>query len=277
MEVKLVVTLVINIHNSGSTIAEVLQTWFETCADLTQLEILAVCDGCTDDSVGECNRWSAEHPGVDMKVLHTPDVWEIKANNAALKRASGEIIIFAQDDNTMHTFGWDQIVCDIFEKPCVGAVGLLAGLRFTSPLAYLRVEAYTPHKGDTWIAECSADARYVHVVDAINRPFAVRTAELRSFGGLCEDYCPLEWDDADLCMVLRKLGYHILYAPLDCVNSTRRMKTLGPGRMDDDFKRGKAIFQARHIPYLNGPCFHSAFGFWGALRNVNSLYNVQAI
>jgi O-antigen biosynthesis protein len=82
--------------------------------------------------------------------------------------------------------------------------------------------------------------------------FATRRSVLEQVGGFDERFS-LEYNDTDLCLRLRALGYRIVYTPLaELVHTEKasRGERLPPG---EDL----ALFRARWQPWLaNDPSWH---------------------
>ena len=52
--------------------------------------------------MSSCNK------DIKIKIVHTPDVFETKANNAGLKEAEGDKLIIVQDDMVVKENGWNE-------------------------------------------------------------------------------------------------------------------------------------------------------------------------
>ena len=63
-----------------------------------EYELIVVIDGCTDNSEEAVIMNTLESTDIDYTIVHTPDVFETKANNAGIKKATGEYVIIIQDD-----------------------------------------------------------------------------------------------------------------------------------------------------------------------------------
>ncbi|MFA4973738.1 MAG: glycosyltransferase [bacterium] len=254
------ITLAFDIFNKEDSIAAVLQSWLATTSGKHDIEVIAVYDACVDTS-----RTIAEEvvrdAGVAYQGLETDDVFEIKANNAALKVATGDLIVFVQDDNLMWDRNWDALLARIAALPRTGAMGLLAGLKVYPSGTYERIECWRERKGDHYAKHNISPDRYplaAYSVNAINRPFAIATSLLRAQGGLDETYCPMDFDDLSLSIDLFRKGYTNYYIPFAVVNTSAKFSTIGPKQAAANYQHGRQVFLDRHLDYLGGqyytPC-----------------------
>jgi len=97
-------SIVLTIHNKAWLIPRVVSSILNYTT--APYELILVFDGCTDSS----EKVAIESIGqrkISYKTIHTPDVYETKANNAGIKEASGEQIIIVQDDMVVNEIGWN--------------------------------------------------------------------------------------------------------------------------------------------------------------------------
>lgn len=249
-------TLALDIFNKEATIESVVRSWLDTLSGKHDIEVIAVFDAlhdCSDLTVGKLMK---NYPTVAYRSLYTPDVFEIKANNAALALATGDVIVFVQDDNSMYDRHWDDTLAAIWQQsPDTGTVSLLSGVRMHPNFDLDRIECYRSHKDErAWVHGINKDAYPlgVYQVDAINRPFSVRVDVLRGYGGLDEAYCPMDYDDADLSFKLLRDGYRNLYAPFDVLNICAKKETLSQATIAENYQRGERIAKARWGSFIAG-------------------------
>ncbi len=244
------ITLAFTIHDKEDTIESVLRSWLDTLSGKHTVEILACFDACSDASYAIVEDWMAGYPWISYRDFVTDDIYEIRCNNLMLKHADGDLFLSCQDDNWQHTPHWDDALVTLMENtPTVGAVGLLAGVRMKRDFSLDRIECYTPEKdaGGGWVHGIGPDTYPlgVYQVDVINRPFASRTDLLRSYSGLDEAYCPMDWDDADLSLKLLRDGYTNLYLPLNVLNTCGKKATLSEAQMSANYVHGERIARQR--------------------------------
>lgn len=249
------ITLAFDIFNKRDTIREVVESWLNTLSGQHKIEVIAVFDALRDSSDSVVAEVTANYPLSAYKPLYMDDVFEIKANNNALDSATGDIIVFCQDDTLIYDAGWDDTLATCFDARApfgsngfTGAVGLLAGVGMNRDFSYHRIECYRPHKhAGAWVHGITKDAYplSVYQVDFINRPFAISVPLLRNYGGLDEAYCPMDWDDADLSFKLAADGFVNYYVPFDLVNTSAKQQTLTSAQMSANYQHGEAVAKQR--------------------------------
>ena len=161
-------------------------------------ELILVYDGCTDNSEKIVNREIKFKKGSmkKLKVLYTPDVYEVKANNAGMKTAIGSYFIIIQDDQIIYERGWEkrltypmEVYNNVFAVSARAAhdnVKAKKGLKYLN-LVDNRINKYV-----------SRNTFFIR--DSCNRgPLALRADMIKKLNYLDEEYAPQQWDDIDLC------------------------------------------------------------------------------
>lgn len=250
------ITLAFCVFNKAFYLRSLLDSWLSNLSGKHTYEVIVVCDACRDESVMVARATLAKYDLERAEVIETPDIFEIRANNAALEWASedSDLIIFVQDDNWIYTPDWDDLMVKArkqVKKP--GAIALLAGGVFAADgETYQRVEVKTPHK-DIYFDRVNEGEQYtpgLYEVDFVTRPFAVSTKALRELGGLGgPEFDVLCWDDVDLCLKLQKAGCSNLYLSLDVLNTAGGQTTM-PERMCESFINNQNIVMPRYMGYL---------------------------
>jgi len=248
------ITMAFGIYNKAQWLAPLMTSWLTNLSDKHQYEVIVVCDACVDESASIAMRTMKEYPHIHYIPLETPDVHEIAVNNIALKHAAtdSDIIIFIQDDNWIYDPGWDEMLAKVFDTvEKVGAVGLLAGVNFDSKFHRSRVECDRAHKGDSFAVHNLAPRTLgIYPVDAAIRPFAVRTALLRKYGGLGKGFDLVVWDDIELSFRLIRDGYMNLYVPFDLVNTSEIAESMNTARWRQSFAFNEQLTKKRHLQWL---------------------------
>jgi len=176
----------------------------------------------------------------------------VEACNTALPHATAPALLYLNNDLLLSPGACQAALDRLFASPDTGAVGAkfirTNGLlqeagsiiwRDGSTLGYLRdADPNTP------------EANFVREVDFCSGAFLMlRTELVKQLGGFDDDYRPAYYEEADLCVRLRKAGWRILYDPAitiqhfeygsaDATASTRLMM------------RNHRIFTAKHMDYL---------------------------
>ena len=130
------ITLAITIYNKEEWIESLLDSWISNLSGKNEYEVIIVFDDCRDRSEAIAEDYLVRHP-IEHKFLHADDKFEIFCNNLALDNATGDYIIFIQDDNWMYDRNWDITLEQVINKvDNVGVIGFLAGLRFVKPVPF---------------------------------------------------------------------------------------------------------------------------------------------
>ena len=87
-------SIILTVHNKGWLLPRVLDGIKQNTTG--SYELIVVLDGCTDDSESILNDFVKSNKDIKIKTVHTPDVFETKANNAGLKEAEGDKLIIVQ-------------------------------------------------------------------------------------------------------------------------------------------------------------------------------------
>ena len=168
------------------------------------------------------------------KVMRYPGEFHFSAmNNAAAAAARGRYLVFLNNDTVIHDAGWLPALLDQASQPDVGAVG--AKLLF--PSGTLQHVGVVIHRG----------ARPDHPFsnrreEEIDHPWFPKVAcEVAAVTGACmmvrrdlflrlggfDPAMRVAYNDIDLCLRLRSLGYRIVFTPF-CVLTHHECATRSP-------------------------------------------------
>ena len=193
----------------------------------------------------------------------------LNINNAA-SHAKGEFVLTLNNDTTV-TPNWLSSMVEIFRKdPRAGLVGSKlvypdGSLQEAGGIIWKDASAWNYGKG----ADPQApEFNYVKEVDYISGASNLIRRDLwLQLKGLDERYVPAYFDDSDLAMSIRRLGYKVIYQPLSVVvhyeglthgtstgSGTKRYQQLNHEKFVDKWKtvlseehleNGKNVFYAR--------------------------------
>jgi glycosyltransferase involved in cell wall biosynthesis len=273
------ITLAFTIYNKEDWIESILKSWIDNAEEKSELEIIIVFDDLKDKSKIIAEEYLKDS-GINFQFLFADDKHEIYCNNLALERATGDYIIFIQDDNWLYDKGWDVVLKKtIQETNKVGAIALLAGAKivlpsvmtkilnilrrisdrlffkeekFYSEFGLSRLESDREHKGTNFsqlnISSLPMGVWKTHV---ITRPFCVSRELLLDYGGLKKVFMPHTGDDVDLSLRLIGDGYQNLYISFDLVN----ISTLGDNKIHgsnkDNIKNAYKLNYLYHKEIIN--------------------------
>ena len=123
------ITLAINIYNKEKWIESLLDSWISNLSGKNEYEIIIVFDDCQDKSVEIAEEYLRGCP-YEHKFLFADDKFEIFCHNLALENATGDYVVFVQDDNWIYDKNWDTLLEQVLQRvDNVGVIGLLAGVR----------------------------------------------------------------------------------------------------------------------------------------------------
>jgi GT2 family glycosyltransferase len=199
-------------------------------------------------------------------------------NNAAARVASGELLLFANNDIEARVGGWLDAMVGHAQRLAVGAVGA----RLVYP------DGAIQHAG----VAIGLGGIAGHVLRGLpsDRPgyasMAIVTRDCSVVTGACvmvrrevfdevggfDEQLPVAFNDVDFCLKLREKGYLIVYTPLaELVHHESRSR----GHTDDDFEKNRVLARwgealAAGDPYLNVHLSH--WRYWCPLSTAQEDY-----
>ena len=221
-----------------------------------------------DNGPGAAAASGRMRAGPRRRVIEDPSPfnWSL-LNNRAAEAASGDALLFANDDMLMLSEGWDVRILAQLARPEIGVVG--ARLLFpndTVQHAGVRLgwRGGSIHEGlGAGRDEPGPDARWItpRRASAVTGAFlAVRAPLFHELGGFDAQLMPVSHSDLDFCLKSRAAGLAVLYDPLielyhfesvsrglDAVDPAKQARFDAEKRAFED-KWGAA---ARHEPGLN--------------------------
>ena len=232
-------------------------------------EIVVVDNGSTEKALLEYFKELTARPNV--KVLKYDAPFNYSAiNNLAAARASGEYLIFLNNDTKVVSPEWMEEMLMFAQRSDVGAVG--AKLVYPDGTIQhggvaLGVEGIADHvfKGlrrsdPGYIGRLSVPVEYSAVTAAC---IMMRRAVFDEVGGF-DTALAVAFNDVDLCMKIRKAGYRIVFTPfaelLHYESKSRGSDRTGKRRVRATKERW--FFQDRWILELDAgdPYYNPAFG-----------------
>ena len=176
----------------------------------------------------------------------------VESCNTALAQVTAPALLYLNNDLLLGMNACRLALTRLFSHPGIGAVG---GKLIRTNGQLQEAGSIIWRDGTTFGYLRDADpntpeANFVREVDYCSGAFLMlRTELVRRLGGFDDDYRPAYYEEADLCVRLRKSGYRIVYDPAvviqhfeygsaDASASTRMML------------RNHKIFIAKHLDYL---------------------------
>ena len=176
-------------------------------------EIIVVADVHTPEEVTSALSLMSK---VVIESFNEPFNFSKKCNVGAL-RASGEIILFLNDDMLAHSASWVSQIQQQFTDPLVGGAG---GLLLTpNGLVQCAGHANAPRPHLYGVGRDPLDPAFQSQLMTTRETsglsgacFAVRHTDYVEVGGMCEEL-PSSYNDVDLGFKLKATGKKLMYVP----------------------------------------------------------------
>lgn len=191
--------IAITVFNQEEIIERVLYGIFTNTT--TPFNLIILFDGCTDRTKERALNYINRYKPRLLKLLishDTPNLFELRANNAAFKLAQTDYLIAVQDDMVIQEFGWERrltyplrIYDDVFAVTARVAEDVVA-------FGADNLEKYENRAG---VELGTLDRNTFAIRDVINRgPIAFRRDYLHTLNYLSERYLPCALDDTDISL-----------------------------------------------------------------------------
>lgn len=194
------ITCLLTTHNKENMIVDVCNGILNNISKLTQ-QIIVVFDGCEDNTEFLVKNVLKNY-NKKLDFVYTDDVFELKANNAGLKKVDNDYVILIQDDMIIKEKDFDKRML----KPFINFNDVFA---VTSQTAHNNIE-----KNGYLYAYNEADRRkgysrdFYGVREIANRgPLMYDYSDIVKLNFFDEDFCPNSYDDHDISYrAYEKLG-----------------------------------------------------------------------
>lgn len=144
-----------------------------------------------------------------------------RLNNLSAREASGELLLFLNDDTEVISGEWLRALVEQAERPEVGAVGakllyrdariqhagIIVGVGGAAGHAHRHVDGFN---GSGYLNYPNVIRNYSAVTAAC---LMTRRDLFAEAGGFDEDHFPVSYNDVDFCLRLRAQGYLIIFTP----------------------------------------------------------------
>jgi glycosyltransferase involved in cell wall biosynthesis len=199
------ISVLVTIHNKDFLVDKCLSAIIKNSTHTK--EVIVVLDGCTDKS-SDIARSVLENCNISTKFIVLQDVFETRANNAALRASTSQYSILVQDDMVVDEVGWDYRLV----SPMLQYNDLFAVSAKNCHNNYLTGKEPGCGKDlirHTDMSDGLTSARdKIYIRDTVNRgPLALDTKRVETLNFLDEVYSPYTWDDHDLCYRARERGW----------------------------------------------------------------------
>ena len=195
------ISVILTIFNKEQILQTILEHLFLNSSSLIN-EYIFIIDGCTDNSeIILKNNLSKLPTTCTYQIIHTPDVFELRANNAGLRSCKNDYAVIVQDDMQIMEKDWDKrLLKPMLKYPDIWAVTA----RTTCSLSlsgdwYNIIEGPVGHN---YGKRTQLSRNLVYLGQVVNRgPLLIRMSVMRDIGYFDESLpgC-IGCDDVDACL-----------------------------------------------------------------------------
>jgi glycosyltransferase involved in cell wall biosynthesis len=205
-------SVIIPSFNNLSVLRRCLESWQRHASD-KPVEILVIEDGCRDETAEYLREVAASAWGRHfLRWFHENDVGELKCNNRGFREATSPLLLVWQDDMFLHSGRLvDEVIATFASYADIGLLSLSRGLNcipVDEPIETWN-DLIDWRRLQSTIGEGRLNWFRLQEVDIVIRPWVVRRECLDRVGLMDEAFCPHEWDEADLCMRIRRENWKI--------------------------------------------------------------------
>ncbi|MFF0943344.1 bifunctional polysaccharide deacetylase/glycosyltransferase family 2 protein [Kocuria sp. CPCC 205300] len=242
------VSVILPVFNEAPVVARTLAAL--RASDYPHLEVIAVDDGSTDDTLAIMEDIAATWPA--LKVITQPNAGKSVASNHAIMAATGEIVVTLDGDTLFEPRTISMLARHFYDTAGTRPVGAVAGHvkvgNRTGILTMWQSLEYISGICVTRVAEGVAGA--ISIVPGACA--AWRREALQQAGGYSHDTLA---EDADLTMTLQKLGWAVVQenqavawteAPMTVTGLAKQRLRWTYGNLQALWKHAGMLFRPRH-------------------------------
>lgn len=256
---KPVISLIIQTHNNWLITKLCIQSIFSTMRNLNY-EIIFVDNDSSDET--RKNLRFFESLGLIKVIYNTPEKTYAEANNQGAKIARGEYLVFMNND-VFVLDNWSENLIETFRKfPEIGIQGAKliyqnkliqhSGIVFKSLKDGLKYH-YHIYLGKPEAEKCVSKSREMQAVTGSF--LAIRRELFEQIGGFDEFY-QFGFEDLDICMAVRRLGFKVWYnaevKAIHLESATKKLKGLEKFVLD--------FTDPNNLQYKNHDYFYKKWG-----------------
>lgn len=222
------VSIIIPVYNQVAYTEKCLKALYDTGSD--ELAEIIVVDNASTDQTSVYLK--SQEPRI-VSIRNEKNLGFGGACNAGAKEANGQVLVFLNNDTEVHKDWLKQPVKHLLKNPNVGIVGskLLypdgtiqhAGIHFIARPDFKI--AHWPDHRFRGVPQTDSNVNRCEPVSAVTAACLFITRELFwRVGGFPEEY-HMYFEDVDLNLKVRSLGYQVIYEPSSVVTHYERRST----------------------------------------------------
>jgi len=226
------ISVIIPMFRSYSAVKDLITSW-DLTNDGTKIEIIFVDDCCPQNSKDAVlSKWlerKTELTGPIGKIIYSPENqgFGVSCNIGAMN-ATGDYLIFLNAD-TQVTPGWIRPIIRQLKKDEVGIVGNLqlkskdiidsAGSEWnwsSSSFEHIGRDIYNGVRlrSPFFLTNCPKEIFEAQEREMVTGAcLAIRKSLFQEIGGFNPNYRIAYWEDSEICMTVREMGYKVMYQP----------------------------------------------------------------
>jgi len=187
------VSVCLSIYNQEAIIDRIILGILNNMSNNVK-ELIIVLDGITDKTEVIVRKILSDVSNIKIKIIETPDIWEVKANNASFKAATCPYIITVQDDMEILEKNFDKRLAKPF-KTINNILGVTARTTQNERIVKNTLEYYDVAGKDVNTPRNLFCIRQV----IVRGPIMFDHSKLIELNYLDEDFAPITCDEKDLC------------------------------------------------------------------------------
>jgi len=244
------VSVCMSIFNQAHIMELIMKGLLNNISDNVK-EIIINFDGCTDNSETVVKK-ALESTKIKTIFHHSPNVWEVRANNICFKSSSCDYILTLQDDMALTEKDFDKrMMMPFFEVD--NLLGVTARNAQDERIKEGWIDCYNVAGEDV-----DSPRTHLYIRDVIVRgPVMFDHKILKSLGYLNEDFAPIYGDDYDLSFRAWRKGYMVgayragFYSPTHW-GKTRQHNAEQRNTWLSTTRRNEQMLMERHNDLING-------------------------
>jgi GT2 family glycosyltransferase len=211
-------SIIVPTRDHGADVDRCLESIF-TRSTYGDFEVIVVDNASRDPaSLATFERWKAKESRVRIVRIDEPFNFS-RINNAAVREATGDLLVFLNNDTEVRTGDWLEVMAEQAERPSIGAVGAMLlypndTIQHAGVILGIAGLAGHGHKNFTH----GAHGHYL-MLRAVNNFSAVTAAclmvrrETFDLVGGFDEALAVAYNDVDLCLKIRDAGFYNVWLP----------------------------------------------------------------